>query len=101
VSRTARRTRSCRKGLSRSGEPVEQRATAIGEVVDLYGIVALLRALSEHAPAHADTAQGLWRDGEDGSEINDWLWEWLTDYGYDPDQITQITQITQIAKRST
>lgn len=56
--------------------------------INEYAIVHLLRALVEHAPQQADAvAKDLWNAWEDGGATGEWLWEWLTEYGIDPEAI--------------
>lgn len=66
----------------------EPTIAATYRMVDLFGLVRLLRALIEHAPAEADAvALDLWGAWEDGSSLAEWLYEWLTEYGIDGEAI--------------
>lgn len=56
--------------------------------INEFAIVRLLRALVEHAPEQADVvAKDLWSAWEDGGATGEWIWEWLTEYGIDPEAI--------------
>lgn len=55
------------------------------------GNVLLLRALVEHAPEQADAvAREFWHVLADGSDIDAWLGEWLTEYGVDPEAVNRV-----------
>ncbi len=54
-----------------------------------WGVAFLLRKLQEHAsPEVADeVARDLWAAWDDGSSLGEFTWEWLTEYGIDPEAI--------------
>jgi len=61
------------------------------EIVNLFAIVWLLRALQAVAPETADeAAKDLWLAWEDGGAVREWLWSWLTAAGIDPGQVTAV-----------
>lgn len=73
------------------GHPDER--AAFNALVSNFAIVYLLRALAEHAPERADeAARGLWSEWEAGDGIGEWAWEWLTEWGIDPEQVRAITE---------
>ena len=64
--------------------------TEIGTLVNQYGVVFLLRELAEVDPGRADAAaKRLFGDWEDGGSVGEWLWEWLREYGIDPEQVNR------------
>jgi hypothetical protein len=64
---------------------------AMARLVFEWGVTFLLRELQERAGATvADAvAQDLWEAWEDGSSLGEFLWEWLTEYGIDPEAIAR------------
>lgn len=61
---------------------------ATNRLVDVYGQVALLKALQAVAPETADeAARDLWADWEDGGAIGERLHGWLTAAGIDPERV--------------
>lgn len=56
-----------------------------------FGCVFLLReALAHLGPVDADeVARQLWEIWDDGSSLGEFLHEWLTEFGIDPEQVTQ------------
>src|SRR5690349_9292303 len=56
-----------------------------------WGIVYLLREAQERAGVRVadDLARGLWENWNDGSGLGEWLWEWLTEYGIDPEAVSK------------
>ncbi len=54
-----------------------------------FGCALLLREASAHlGPVDADEiAQQLWDIWDDGSSLGEFLHEWLTEYGIDPEQV--------------
>lgn len=74
-----------------SADP-EVRRNAImhtGLFVQLWSQAALLRLMIDRDPEAADKAAvWLWDAWEDGGTMHELLWEWLTEYGIDPDAIT-------------
>lgn len=61
----------------------------VGRLTGRWGCLRLLRALIEHAPDHADeVAKQLWCDWNDGSSPPEFTWEWLTEYGIDPERVS-------------
>ena len=66
----------------------EDTRSATNLLVNLYGIVKLLRALQAVAPETADeVARGLWGDWQDGGVLGEWLHAWLTEYGIAPERV--------------
>lgn len=63
--------------------------TAMALFVQEWSVVYLLRELQERAGVMiADAvARDLWEAWEDGSGLGEWLWEWLTEYGIDPEAV--------------
>jgi hypothetical protein len=73
------------------GRTFEERFESVTLVVNLFGVVTLLRALIEHAPGQADAvARELRADWEGASGVGEDLWQWLTEYGIDPEQVNKI-----------
>jgi hypothetical protein len=62
---------------------------AMARLVYGWGVVFLLRGLQDRTgDTVADAvAQDLWEAWEDGSGLGEWLWEWLTEYGIDPEAV--------------
>ncbi|GAA1765918.1 hypothetical protein [Streptomonospora arabica] len=55
-------------------------------VVANYTAAHLFRALIQHAPEHADqVARELASGLEDGGHVHEMPWEWLDEYGIDPE----------------
>lgn len=68
--------------------PAEQAVTAGNRLVDVYGVVKLLKVLQTVAPDVADeVARDLWSDWHDGAAVAEWLHAWLTTAGIDPEQV--------------
>lgn len=62
---------------------------AVIQVVNLYGLVKLLRAFTASNPEAADAAaRELWADWDAGDSLGEWLWEWLSEWRIDPELIT-------------
>lgn len=74
--------------------------TALTLFVREWGVVFLLREVQERAGVHvADgIARALWENWNDGSGLGEWLWEWLTEYGVDPNAIGLNAPAEQVAK---
>lgn len=71
------------------GHPDERHA--INAMSWSFGITYLLRALIEHAPDKADEiASGLWSEWHGGDGFGEWSFEWLTEYGIDPNAVNEI-----------
>ena len=69
-------------------EKAEDTRAATNLMVNLFGIVKVLKALQAVAPATADeVARDLWSDWEDGGAVGEWLHSWLRDFGIDPEQV--------------
>lgn len=65
----------------------------IGTLVNQYGVVFLLRELAEVDPERADAAaKRLWGDWEDGQSVAERLWQWVHDYGIDPEQVNRTAE---------
>lgn len=57
-------------------------------LVDVYGVVKLLKVLQTVAPDAADAvARDLWSDWHDGAAVGEWLHAWLSGAGIDPDAV--------------
>lgn len=66
--------------------------------INEYAIVHLLRALIEHAPGQADeVAKDLWGVWEDGGAVGEWIWEWLTGYGIDPEAVRKAAEALEVS----
>jgi hypothetical protein len=65
--------------------------TAMSLFVQEWAVVFLLREVQERAGTHiADAlARELWEAWGDGSHLGECLWEWLTEYGISPEEITR------------
>jgi sulfite reductase beta subunit-like hemoprotein len=72
-------------------DATEPDRAAMTVFVHEWGIVFLLRELQERAGTHvADAvARQLWESWEDGGGLGEFLWEWLTEYGIDPEAVTR------------
>ncbi|MEV4672691.1 hypothetical protein AB0K34_13635 [Actinomadura sp. NPDC049382] len=69
-------------------ETAEETRAATNLMVNLFGIVKLLKALQTVAPETAEeVARDLWSDWEDGGSVGEWLHSWLTGFGIDPEQV--------------
>lgn len=69
-------------------ETAEETRAATNLMVNLFGIVKVLKALQAVAPETADeVARDLWSDWEDGGAVGEWLHSWLRDFGIDPEQV--------------
>jgi hypothetical protein len=69
-------------------ETAEETRAATNLMVNLFGIVKVLKALQTVAPETADeVARDLWSDWEDGGSVGEWLHSWLRDFGIDPEQV--------------
>ena len=75
---------------------------SIGFVTAHYGIVYLLRELEERAGAKQadEVAKRLWADWEDGSGLGERLWEWLTEYGVDPEAVNKVAAEIHAAEQA-
>lgn len=64
---------------------------AMARFVYEWSTTFLLReALAHLGPVTADEiARELWEALEDGSSLGEFLWEWLTEYGINPEQVTR------------
>lgn len=61
------------------------------EIVNLFAIVWLLRALQAVAPETADeAAKDLWLAWEDGGALGEWLHAWLVGFGIDPARVDAV-----------
>lgn len=58
--------------------------------VQEWGVVYLLREIEERAgaPVADALARDLWEAWDDGSGLGEFLWEWLTEYGIDPEAVS-------------
>lgn len=67
---------------------------SIGHITSYYGMARLLRELVKHAGVDvADAAaRELWLDWEAGDSVGEWTWEWLVEYGIDPEAVNRVTQ---------
>jgi hypothetical protein len=66
-------------------ETGEDTRSATNLLVNLYGIVKVLKALQAVAPETADeVARDLWGDWQDGGVLGEWLHSWLEGFGIDP-----------------
>lgn len=72
-------------------EAPELDRTAMSLFVQQWGVIFLLRELQERAGTGiADAvAQDLWESWNDGSHLGEMVWEWLTEYGIDPEAATR------------
>lgn len=69
-------------------EKAEDIRAATGLMVNLFGIVKVLKALQSVAPETADeVARDLWADWEDGGSVGEWLHSWLRDFEIDPERV--------------
>lgn len=68
----------------------DQQRQSMGQLVNLYGVVSTLRAFHEAAPDAADKAAAdLWTAWDAGDSLGEWLWEWLSGWGIDPDRVIE------------
>lgn len=67
---------------------------AMARFVYEWGVTFLLReALAHLGPVTTDgIARELWEAWDDGSSLGEFLWEWLTEYGIDPESVTAPTR---------
>lgn len=65
--------------------------TTMNLFVKEWGVIYLLREAEERAGmAFADRlARDLWEAWNDGSGLGEFLYEWLTEYGIDPEQVAR------------
>lgn len=65
--------------------------TAMNLLVKEWGVIYLLRELEERAGMKVadDVARELWESWNDGSHLGEMLWEWLTEYGIDPEAVAR------------
>lgn len=69
------------------------------DTVNKYTIAFLLRALQEHASEHADqVALDLCESLEAGSHVTFDLYEWLTEYGINPDAAKSADSAEAVAR---
>ena len=69
-------------------EKSDDTRAATNLMVNLFGIVKVLKALQSVAPATADeVARDLWSDWEDGGAVGEWLHAWLRGFGIDPERV--------------
>lgn len=72
-------------------EDPDQYRAEINVLVNEYGVVWLLKVLTEfHRDVADDAARELWAEWEAGDSLGEWLWEWLDGWGIDAEQIIQI-----------
>jgi hypothetical protein len=72
-------------------ETAEDTRAATNLLVNLYGIVKLLKALQAVAPETADeAARDLWADWQDGGALGEWLHAWLTEFGIAPERVDEV-----------
>lgn len=91
VSAQRRRVIIDRLMVDTSPDAGARRMDQIGVLINEYGVVKLLRALVEHAPEEADGyAKRLWGAWHDGASVDEGLWEWLTEYGIDPEAVSRV-----------
>lgn len=65
--------------------------TAMSLFVQEWGVVFLLREVQERAGTKVadDLARELCEAWNDGSHLGESLWEWLTEYGIDPEAVVR------------
>lgn len=74
-------------------EDANERRDAIATVVHLYGFVHLLREFAAVDKDRADAAaKELWSAWDAGDSLGEFLWEWLEDYGIDPQAVSKVTE---------
>lgn len=72
-------------------ETGEDTRAATNLLVNLYGIVKVLKALQAVAPETADeVARDLWADWHDGGAVGEWLHAWLVGFGIDPARVDAV-----------
>jgi hypothetical protein len=74
----------------------------IGTFVNQFAVAFLIRELAEVNKERADkAAKRLWDDWEDGQSAAEWLWQWLGEYGIDPEQVNRVaaTQARESVKK--
>jgi hypothetical protein len=61
-------------------------------LMQTFGVAFLLRALGEEtSQGMADEVAGnLWECWQDGVSVHELLWEWLTEYGIDPAEVSKV-----------
>jgi hypothetical protein len=68
--------------------PAAENHPATNRLIDVFGIVKLLKALQAIAPDTADeVARDLWSDWRDGAAMGEWLHAWLVDAGIAPERV--------------
>ncbi|HEX7992300.1 MAG TPA: hypothetical protein VF506_00165 [Streptosporangiaceae bacterium] len=79
--------------LGRIGKPsnsVEREAIEVLGYVHEYALAALLRSFVAANTYCADrAAQAIWRAMDAGEMTGEQLWEWLTGWGIDPEQLRE------------
>jgi|ERR1051325_1327179 hypothetical protein len=65
--------------------------TALNLFTKEWAVVFLLREIQERAGVRIadDLARALWESWEDGSGLGEFLWEWLTEYGINPESVAK------------
>jgi hypothetical protein len=63
--------------------------TALNLFVKEWAVIYLLREMEERAGVKVadDVARALWESWNDGSHLGEMLWEWLTEYGINPEEV--------------
>jgi hypothetical protein len=63
-------------------------ALVIGRMVGNFGTLSLLRTLIAHNLALANqAARRLVDDWNAGEAVGEWTWQWLAEYGIDPERV--------------
>lgn len=72
----------------------DQAARSSRSFVSCYGLAYLLRELEKHAGAEAanEVARNLWAEQDAGDGMGEWVWEWLEEYGIDPEAVNKIAE---------
>ncbi|TYK45195.1 hypothetical protein [Actinomadura decatromicini] len=70
------------------GRDADDAVAGGNRLVDVYGLVKLLKVLQTVAPDAADqVARDLWRDWHDGAAVWEWLDSWLRAAGIAPERV--------------
>jgi hypothetical protein len=81
---------NCSNALMRGEVKKEHRIEVIGGIVNMFSIAYLLREMYALSPEAADKAsRELWVHLDAGDSTGTTAWEWLEEWGIDPNQLVK------------